>query len=173
MLFAHFPSSAMVPDKAVFTLHVALLRTKPVGICARGPAKSFCKLNTPPCGKKRNTKTVPFLLGSLGFLVLGVSRGLTHGEVDDKYKCTTLDTAWAEAACLQRMMGGSRLALQLSLFRRSRVRFPPRSEIFLSPWLLHKEVPDAVDQQRFFIHLMHIVALASGTTYATTEKLSS
>lgn len=163
MLFAHFPSSAMVSGKAVFTLHVALLRTKPVGICAHGPAKSFWKLNTPPppAKKKRNTKTVPFLLGSRGFPVLGVSRGLTHGEVDDKYKCTTLDTAWAEATCLQRMMGGSRLALQLSLFRRSCVRFLPYSEIFLSPWLLHKEVPNAVDQQRLFIHLMHIVALAT------------
>ena len=114
----------------------------------------------PPRGKKRNTKTVPFLLGSRGFPVLGVSRGLTHGEVDDKYKCTTLNTAWAEATCLQ-MMGGSRLILQLSLFRRSWVRFPPYSEIFLSPWLLHKEVPNAVDQQRLFIHLMHIVELAT------------
>lgn len=114
-----------------------------------------------PRGKKRNTKTLPFLLGFRGFPVLRVSRGLTHGEVDDKYKCNTLDTAWAETTCLQRMTGGSRLALQLSLFRRSWVRFPPCSEICLSPWLLHKEVPDAVDQRRFFIHRMHIVALAT------------
>lgn len=114
---------------------------------------------TSPAWKKRNTKTVPFPLGSRGFPAPGLSRGLTNEKVDDKY--ITLDTAWAEPTCLQTITGGSRLAFQLSLFRRSWVRLPPGSEIFLCPWLQHKEVPDAVDQRRFFIHHMHIVALVS------------
>ena len=34
--------------------------------------------------------------------------------------------------------------------------FPPRSEIFLCPWVLHKKVvPDAVDHQRFLIPSSH------------------
>ena len=55
-------------------------------VCPHGPAKSFPKLSKspPPRGKKINTKTVPFPLGSVGSPGMYISKVSTHGEANDK-----------------------------------------------------------------------------------------